>query len=348
MTQRYVQRRARAITTSQGQFNEDLHAAFTALSVPTGQLQERINSATGLTGGAAYNAMLAWQIGTLGPQALLALAGFTTNASIYTPGEGVSDSITPANWSDTLGTVPAVVNGPVARVNAQLSGANSQQAVLAKQPTLRLASSQYSWEFAGASAQVLTLSAVPFQMTDDHCVIAAGQSTLATGTRTIFGTSGAGTQRIAAITFSAGAPSATWRDDATTTVQLVSDTGITSANCLITARQVGQSRILRVNGVQKGASTTTLGATTLTGAALGAFPDSTNPLTGFIGQVFIIKGTVTDDQMMLLELAAAARSGITLPLIEGSHHGTRPSIPPVRWWPLPCHDYFQPRRTCWW
>jgi hypothetical protein len=52
MTQTALQAEARAIGGSAGAFNEDLHAAFTALGIPQGQITERMNAQTGLTSGA--------------------------------------------------------------------------------------------------------------------------------------------------------------------------------------------------------------------------------------------------------------------------------------------------------
>jgi hypothetical protein len=148
-------------------------------------------------------------------------------------------------------------------------------------------------------------------MASDHAVIVCASTTLATGNRTFFGNAGAGTQRVATILVGA-TMSATWRDDATTTVQLVGGIQRLNSPMVLAARQVGQNREFRQDGVSLLGSFTALGTTTLTGTAVGILPNNTSGLPGNIYAVIAISGTVTDDQMALLEAYAANSAGISL------------------------------------
>jgi hypothetical protein len=150
MTQTLAHRCARAIGGGSGTFTADLHKAFDTLGYASGQLQERVNLATGLTGGAAWNAMLAWQIGTLGTQAKTIANLFGAGAHIWKPGIGTLSGIACNNFSDVAGTVPAVADGVVANCSdATTSGAITlTQTTVAQQPFVRSSGGLGWWESA--------------------------------------------------------------------------------------------------------------------------------------------------------------------------------------------------------
>jgi len=316
MTQALAHRCARAVGGGSGSFTEDLHAAFTAIGIPAGQLQERINAATGLTGGAAWNAMLSWKLGTIGSQAKTIADLFGASGHIYQAGIGTVSGLTVGNFSDVAGLTPAVADGLVARCNdATTSGAgNITQAIAGQQPTLRTAAGISWWEFTNASNTNLAFASSPVSMASDHAVVVSALTTTASGTRTLFATGGASTQRVATLTL--GPPvTAVWRDDAATTVTLPGPTPRLNSPFVFSARQRGQVRELRADGVLAAQnSSTTLGTTTLTSATLGNLPSLIGALQGNLYAAVIINGTVTDDQMVLLETfaanAAAAAMGL--------------------------------------
>ena len=315
MTQALAHRCARAVGGGSGSFTEDLHAAFTAIGIPAGQLQERVNAATGLTGGAAWNAMLSWKLGTIGSQAKTIADLFGASGHIYQAGVGTVSGLTVGNFSDVAGLTPAVADGPVARCNdATTSGAsNITQAIAGQQPTLRTAAGISWWEFTNASNTNLAFASSPVSMASDHAVVVSALTTVGSGTRALFGNGGASTQRVATILL--GPPvTVTWRDDAGTTVVLTGPTPRVNSPFVLAARQLGQVRELRTDGVFFTRSSASLGATTLTGATLGNLPTLTGALQGNLYAAVIINGTVTDDQMVLLETfvtnAAAAAMGL--------------------------------------
>jgi hypothetical protein len=172
----------------------------------------------------------------------------------------------------------------------------------------------YAWEFDGSNDS-LALGSVPFQMADDHCVV-LGAYLNGSATLTCFGIADTAlTAPSMRIRFSAGAPEYYLRDNALTTVDIISDTTKVNQPCVVTGRRVGVNAELRVNAEQKGNSTTVLGAATFSMAAIGA-----RPFAGAIGEywkgniypVIAIKGTVTDADRNILEKFVGSLSGVNI------------------------------------
>jgi len=177
----------------------------------------------------------------------------------------------------------------------------------------------YSWAFDGSNDS-LQLSAVPFQMSDDHCVIAASENQKITGAPYIFGVKGDSYLCSGAIAYASGKPMAFWYDG-TTTAAVVHGSVVT-APCVITASKVGANKTLRVNSVKSGATNTSVMASVATGSAYigsssgasaGTVENATYAFTGNLGPVIAIKGNVSDANLLLLEKLVANLSGVTLP-----------------------------------
>lgn len=167
----------------------------------------------------------------------------------------------------------------------------------------------YKWEFDGTD-DFMSLGVVPFQMSDDHCVIATGNNLAGSGTRYIFdnGSSGSATPICGSVGFSNSAVVAQWRDDAGTANLLSGGNFPPGTQAVVTARKVGNSFSLRANGAQVLANLATLSTTTLTGGKLGVRVFGSNLYQGVISGVVVIKGTVTDAQALIFERGLNALS----------------------------------------
>ena len=159
---------------------------------------------------------------------------------------------------------------------------------------------QYSFEFAGA--QSLSLGSVPFQMSDDHCVIAGG-SLGALSSRTLCAPSYTGsTSRYAAVGVTPTGVQVEWYDG-TNYVPHTTNASLSDV-VVITGRKSGSTLTSRKNAVQFGSSAAFATAVSTTLGAIGG-----GPLTSFIGTigpVIMIKGTVTDAELLTLERFVAS------------------------------------------
>ena len=164
---------------------------------------------------------------------------------------------------------------------------------------------KYSWSFDGSNDS-LALGSVPFQMGDDHCVIAGVTPTRATDYVLNLG-SGAGIQQIAAIYLSGSVVAASWVDDASTvatTSELVPVLGVSK---VVSATKMSDAKRIRINSVQQGATNNTaMGVTTVTTGYIGGFKPASYPFNGSTGPVLAIKGTVTDAELLMYERLVAS------------------------------------------
>jgi len=173
----------------------------------------------------------------------------------------------------------------------------------------------YSWSFDGSNDS-LTLGSVPFQMSDDHCVIAVIKPSAlgATMYPANFGV-GAGSQMVCALQVnSLGGVGVAWRDDAALFVNIASTNTYPLAATVVSGVKIGNSKRLRVNGVQdKATETTVMGATTSTSGIFGDWKSGGgNLFSGSLGPVIVIKGTVTDAELLALERLVGQLAGVTI------------------------------------
>ena len=165
----------------------------------------------------------------------------------------------------------------------------------------------YSWSFDGSNDS-LALGSVPFQMSDDHCVIAGFKCDNTTPTSSILSLSNSGLANpLIRLTISTGGIYGQWCDDAGT---LVSFSGLSIANseaAVVTMQSSSGLKKIRKNGIASATtSATVLGATTLNLATLGE---------GFLGTtapVIIVKGTVTDAELLSIERLVGQIAGVTI------------------------------------
>lgn len=163
---------------------------------------------------------------------------------------------------------------------------------------------RYSHQFDGSNDS-LALGSVPFQMSDDHCVIAG--LALGANATTRYATNpsaGAGSQRVGSIYINASNTiGAGWTDDVTA-ANITSPSTYTGQTVVASAVKQTNAKRLRVNGAQAGATdNTVMGTTTLTaGGAIGDWKSGGgNQWSGSIGPVILIKGTVSDADLLTLE-----------------------------------------------
>jgi cell wall-associated NlpC family hydrolase len=238
-------------------------------------------------------------------RALRILKKLGTNAHIYLPGLGTVGGIAAGNYSDA-GTTAATVNGLVQQVNDPFGAINATQATAGNQPTLLSTSGKYSWSFNGTTTN-LALGSIPFQMVDDHCVIAGARVDTAVGDCTIFRCAGAGANPIVgSLGFSLGKPDAIWRDDVTALSRVTNASAVTGSVVVIAARKVGSAKTLWLNGSLVGTDSTVMGTTTLTQALIGQTGQSTFFHNGMTGPILAIKGTVSDADILTLQRFVAS------------------------------------------
>jgi hypothetical protein len=160
----------------------------------------------------------------------------------------------------------------------------------------------FSWAKEAVS-QFLTLGSVPFQQTDDHCVITVARRDSSSTTQDILGLGGAtGVPMVSVLEMDSASNviHAYWRDDASTLTDIQSTIAV-GETAVFATRKIGNKRDFWKNGSQAATNTTALGATTLTLALVGARPSVTNQaMVGALGSSTFILGTVSDADLLLL------------------------------------------------
>ena len=187
--------------------------------------------------------------------------------------------------------------------------------VSAYSPTTTAAASnatagRYSSQYSGA--QSLALGSVPFQMVDDHCVIAGASPAGAATDCDVFGQrSTAATNPLCPLLrFGAdGKVKGLWRDDAgVIDGSAMVASYVASGVYVVSARKVGNAKKVRMNGVDGPTVSTVIGTTTINTSTIGAgvtFGVLGN-FFGTIGPVIAIKGTVSDADLLTLERFVAS------------------------------------------
>ena len=226
-------------------------------------------------------------------------------------GTGASDLVV-LNFTPTAGSVTFTKAGTVSSFGlftgtwtaAQIlaeGGIPTTTATAASNPT----GGKYWWSFDGSNDS-LALGSVPFQMADDFAIIVGFMSNSANGALMSIGSNVSDTQLIT-LDVSSGSHRVFLRDDAAVAVNLMS-AYTTGTVAVQSARKVGNTKVLRANGTQLATSSTAQGAMTLTTSKVGVqtrIADA-NYLSGSISIVIVVKGTLTDAELLLLERFAAS------------------------------------------
>ena len=177
----------------------------------------------------------------------------------------------------------------------------------------------YAVSFDGSNDS-LALGSVPFQMSDDHCVISGfvwngGGS----ANKTVVEPAGTATTtpaRAAQIGLEAGTNfiQAQWITDAPTVVAVKDSTAaVAGVPYVVSARAIGNNLVLRKNAVQKSTGAKPSGTATFSGATIGSRGIASNEFfQGQITAVVICKATVSDADLALMEKWIGSLQGQTL------------------------------------
>lgn len=178
-------------------------------------------------------------------------------------------------------------------------------------------SGNYYWQFDGSNDS-LALSSVPFQMADDHAVIAGARQSAGGSNKFLFSPAGqpATTRTIASIYADTnGNWAVLWRDDAGTIGTAFASAGALPLGSIgvISGIKSGNNKKIRINGAQSGSTNTTaMGATTVSVGYIGADQNSAQGFLGSIFPVIAIKGTVSDADLLILERWVGQMSGVSI------------------------------------
>lgn len=237
---------------------------------------------------------------------LQVLAKFGTDGHMWIPGVGTVSGITSGNWSNTGGTVPATVGGTVARVDDYAGTQTATQATTASQPVLR--DTQYRWEFDGVNDS-LPLAYNPFKMADDFCVVAGASFAAAGAAKTVYGQSNNSNHVLPDFGFNASGQLGISAVAGALNMSAYggsSNAGVGPVTAAV--RNVGGAVVVRRNGVQLATGTVPAIVSLPLAAAIGAFPALTasNYFAGSIYPVIVIKGTVSDNDLAVVEAFVTA------------------------------------------
>ncbi len=182
-------------------------------------------------------------------------------------------------------------------------------------PTTTAAASSSSgpmyMQFDGTT-DYLSLSAVPFQMADDHWVVVCARNDSSAATsKVLFSLYGTTTRRVAQLSFETTTLTATWTDDAGTAGTSPTGSVVSVGTTIVaTARKIGNVKELRKNGVLVNSSGTAAGATTITNGVIGA--NTANFAQGTIYAVIYGKGTISDADLAAVERYAGSLGGLSI------------------------------------
>lgn len=251
---------------------------------------------------------------SLQSQAFGILRKFGSNAHVYLPGAGgvAVSGLSTGNYTDQTLTTYASVDGTVGGVVDPVGGINATQSTAGNRPLVKQTSGKYYWQFDGTNDS-LALGSVPFQMSDDHCVVAAFKPSAFGTFAGVFCVGGATpTPEVALIgTNSDGTAFVFYRDDAGTNAFLSLGAISLGTAYVVSARKSGTTVQARLNSGAWVSQVVSFGATTLTTALIGAVPASgTQYFNGAIYYCNPIKGTVSDADLLVDERFAGALAGV--------------------------------------
>lgn len=162
----------------------------------------------------------------------------------------------------------------------------------------------------------LALPSVPFQMADDHIVIAGCRGDSSLADRSAFGirSATAATPVLGQLGFTSGVPDAAWRGDDGVLYRASSGGTQISQNLVLALRKQATTGTLFVNGAAAASVVVPSGTTTVSTAALGGVLVNGSPGNLFVGMLYVIvivKGALTDAEFLILRRFVAALTGPT-------------------------------------
>ena len=162
----------------------------------------------------------------------------------------------------------------------------------------------------------LGLSAVPFQMADDHFVVAGVRTNqTATGAQLFYNGASSGAGRCGSIYMGiGGGTSSLWRDDVSVVVANPSNGTLTAgAPFVLSNKKAGSIGYARKDaGSVASASVAGIGTTTVNTAFIGSLQGTSNYWPGPIYALALGKGTITDAQLKSVEGYIGTLSGVTI------------------------------------
>jgi hypothetical protein len=176
----------------------------------------------------------------------------------------------------------------------------------------------YSWQFMD-NTDVLKLDRVPYQSTDDYANVVVCKLEKVPGASKYpyaFAVKGDTYRGAGSIVFdNAGKPMATW-NDGTASVSLTHSIAVFGW-VVLTAWKVGNTKVLRVNGLQSAVDTTALAPTVLEAAYIGhsggvdaSTIEVNYEFPGLVGKVISEQGTITADELLLIERSLGSEYGV--------------------------------------
>lgn len=166
-------------------------------------------------------------------------------------------------------------------------------------------------EFVNGGTQSLALQSAPFSVSDDHVVIQGVTAQDTSGTHASFAMAN-GNSRFPVLYVSAGGyPAVSWRDDTGVGVTVTAGQVSNGDSFVFTGRKVGSLGYARKNGIPYQVAITGLGTTTATAAFIGASTAGTINWVGDIYPTVIVKGSISDAELLVLERFVGALTGPT-------------------------------------
>ena len=165
---------------------------------------------------------------------------------------------------------------------------------------------KYSWQFDGSNDS-LSLSAPLFQPSDDHCIVGAATCKDAAGQLTIFSTDGNNGRT--QFRFNSGYVQFLWLG--TTGTNFISPISYTNIPIVVGARKVSSVKTSRINGATLNIDSTAVDTVTNSASTIGSWA-GTNYMNGNLGPIIVIKGTVTDSDLLTLERFVGQLSGVSI------------------------------------
>lgn len=240
----------------------------------------------------------------------ITLSGASTAGPLI--GTDVSNRVS-ITFTPTAGTLTLTVTGTVSSAQLEVGSVASPYIPTTTAPASSPSGKQ-AWAFDGVN-DYLSLSAVPFQMSDDHCFISCIRP-LAYGTNgRVFEAGSAGLDKSRLYIGPSGLIYANLIDAAgTARLATVGSSTIALNECaVLTLRHTQAASWAMKNSVSGSGVTTALSTSTFTGMNIATgFPTPNSFLNGNIYCTIAIKGTVTDAELKILERWAGLFGGVAI------------------------------------
>lgn len=240
------------------------------------------------------------------------LSKYGADAHMWIPGVGMIDGFTVQNWQNGDGTISATVGNPVGRV-ADIGGGTVDliRDVDATRPTLAIGvNGAYAWTLNG-SFHKLPLAAPVFQLSDNFCVVAGVALTASGSAQSIFAQSNGSNHALPELMFDNTGRLGAYALGGGATVDSFGGPNNAALGPIVASMvNIGGAIRVRRNSVQIATVALSGAYSTATTSTIGAFPtlNASEFLMGEIYPVVVIKGTVSDTDLLAIENFVTAHS----------------------------------------